>query len=381
MRICMPTFRSISREAFQCGLYEAQDVLAEASDADLINLQPDRGFRIRDRWQRRLLFRFPGVSSGLASMNPGLQRERLTRDYDLFIAVCQNAWDLLYINAVDGWKERCGSSICWLDEIREADIPASRDLLRGLRRFDHVFLNNQDTVGPLSKFLGRQCHHLPRGIDVLRFSPFPNRPARSIDVYSIGRRWEGVHRALLRSASMGERFYAYDSYEGMSKMKPIDHKQHRELFGNMAKRSKYFLVSPGKMDRPDETRGQVDVGFRYFEGAAAGAVLIGQAADCEAFRDLFPWPDAVVEIKPDGSDTLRVLADLDANPARLSTISLRNAVESMLRHDWVYRWKQIFQISGVEPSPGMMAREALLKRLADAALHAPMTGANARTLQ
>jgi hypothetical protein len=26
--------------------------------------------------------------------------------YDPFIAVCQNSWDLLYINAVDGWKDR-----------------------------------------------------------------------------------------------------------------------------------------------------------------------------------------------------------------------------------------------------------------------------------
>ena len=56
-------------------------------------------------------------------------------------------------------------------------------------------------------------------------------------------------------------------------------------------------------------------------------------------------------------------------------------VESMLRHDWIHRWKQIFQISGIEPSPGMTAREALLKRLAGVALHAPKAGANALTLQ
>ena len=155
----MPTLRSIWREAFQCGLYEAQDVLAETNDVDLIDLQAGWGFRFRDRWQRRLLFR--GVSPSLASMNPGLQRVRLTQDYDLFIAVCQNSWDLMYINAIDGWKERCKVSVCWLGEIWEADISACRDLLRGLRRFDHVFVNSQGTVGPLSDFLNRQCHLLP----------------------------------------------------------------------------------------------------------------------------------------------------------------------------------------------------------------------------
>jgi hypothetical protein len=311
-------------------------------------------------------------------MNPGLQRVRLTRNYDLFLAVCQNSWDLLYINAIDGWKERCRVSACWLGEIWTADILACRDLLLGLRKFDHVFVNSRGTVGPLSEFLGRQCHLLPGGTDTIRFSPFPKPPDRSIGVYSIGRRWEGVHQALLRGASEDELFYVYDSYGATAKMEPIDYKQHRDLFANMAKRSKYFMVSPGKMNLPEETRGQVEIGYRYFEGAAAGAVMIGQAAGCAALQDLFPWPDAVVEIRPDGSDVLDVLADLESNPGRVSTISRRNATESLLRHDWIHRWKSIFQISGIEPSQGMTAREEHLKCLAYTALHAPEAGAITR---
>lgn len=358
----MPTTRSISREAFQTGLYEAQDVLAETSDVDLIVLQPAPGFRFRDRWQRRLLFR--GMSASLAAVNPGLQRVPLTRDYDLFIAVCQNFWDLLYINAIDGWQERCKTTVCWLGEIWASDIPIGRDVLSRLRKFDHVFVNSQGTVGPLSDFLGRQCHLLPTATDTVRFSPSPNPPERSIDVYSIGRRWEGLHHALLRAASERGLFYVYDSYQAMASMEPIDYRQHRDLFANMAKRSKYFLVWPGKMNLPQETRGQVEIGYRYFEGAAAGAVMVGQAADCQVFRDLFPWPDAVIEIKPDGSDALDVLADLASNPARVSEINRRNAAESLLRHDWIHRWKKIFEVSGIVPSPGMTAREEHLRSLA-----------------
>ena len=369
VRICMPTTRSISREAYQCGLYEAQDVLAETDDVDLIDLQSGPGFRSRERWQRRLLVQ--GMSLNLASMNPGLRKVRVTQDYDLFIAVCQNLWDLLHLNAIEGWQERCKISVCWLGEIWASDIAVCPALVHRLRRFDHVFVNSQETVVPLSDFLKRQCHLLPLGIDTVRFSPFPNPPDRPIDVYSIGRRWEGVHRALLGATSRRELFYIYDSYEEMASMEPIDCKQHRDLFANMAKRSKYFLVAPGKMNRPEETGGQVEIGHRYFEGAAAGAVMIGQAAHSEALRELFPWPDAVVEIEPDGSDCLRVLADLDSNPARVSAVSRKNAAESLLRHDWIHRWKEIFQHCGIEPSPGMAARERHLKGLADAALYAP----------
>jgi hypothetical protein len=179
---------------------------------------------------------------------------------------------------------------------------------------------------------------------------------------------------LLRAVSDGDLFYIYDSFPAMAKMEPIDYKQHRDLFANIAKRSKYFLVSPAKMNNSLETRGQVEVGYRYFEGAAAGAVLIGQAAECEAFRELFPWPDAVVAIEPNGSDTLEVLADLASDPARVSAIGRRNAVESLLRHDWIHRWKRIFQLSGIELSPAMAAREAHLKGLAHAALLATEAG-------
>jgi hypothetical protein len=367
--ICMPTLRSVWREAFQAALYEAQDVLVETCDVDLINLRPGRGFRAKDQWTRKLLYR--GVSA-LASTNPGIQKVRLNRDYDLFVAVCQNLWDLLYINAVEGWKERCKTSVCWLGEVWAADIPACPSLVRQLLKFDHVFLNNQGTVEPLADFLKRQCHFLPAATDTIRFSPLPNHPDRSIDVYSIGRRWEGVHQTLLRAASEHGLFYVYDSYRSMATMEPVDYRQHRDLLANMAKRSKCFLVSPGKMNLPEETRGQVEVGYRYFEGAAAGAVMIGQTADCDAFRELFPWPEAVIDIHPDGSDVLAVIEGLDANPERAAAISRRNAAESLLRHDWVHRWKKMFDVAGIKPSAGMAAREAHLQSLADAVL-APHT--------
>ena len=364
--ICMPTLRGIWREAFQSGLYEGQDVLAETCDVDLLELQPGRGFQARDRWLRRLLFR--GLSPGLTTMNPGLQKVHLRRDYDLFIAVCQNFWDLLYINAIEGWQDRCKTSVCWLGEIWISDLAACPSLLRKLQRFDHIFLNNQGTVEPLSRFLDRQCYLLPTATDTVRFSPFPTPPERSIDVYSIGRRWEGIHNALLQAASQRGLFYVYDTYRSMATMELVDYKQHRALLANMAKRSKCFLVSPGKMNLPGETGGQVEVGYRYFEGAAAGAVMVGQPADCDAFREFFPWPEAVIEIRSDGTNVLDVLAKLDADPDRADAIRRRNAAESLVRHDWVHRWNKIFQVSGVEPSARMRAREAHLKSLAGRAL-------------
>jgi hypothetical protein len=49
----------------------------------------------------------------------------------------------------------------------------------------------------------------------------------------------------------------------------------------------------------------------------------------------------------------------------MAAISTRNATEALLRHDWLYRWKEMFRVAGIEPTPRMVARERRLKDMAD----------------
>jgi hypothetical protein len=169
---------------------------------------------------------------------------------------------------------------------------------------------------------------------------------------------------MLEAADRRELFYVHDTVVNIADAEVHDHRQHRNLFANMAKRSRYFTVAAAKKGTL-ETRGQVEIGYRYYEGAAAGTVMIGEAPDCEAYKELFGWPEAVVQIKPDGSDIMAVLGDLNSEPQRMAAISRRNTREALLHHDWVYRWKEMFRLAGIEPSPHMVAREQRLKDMAD----------------
>ena len=344
------------------GHYEAQEVLAEVDDVDLICLEPGRGYQFREFWQRRLMFH--DISRRIVFANPGLRTVRLTREYDVFLARCQIEKDLLDVNAIEGWKDHCKTSVFWIDEMWAALIPEDKYWLHALKKFDHVFVGTSGAVAPLSDAIDRPCHYLPPAVDTLRFTPYPDPPARVIDVYSIGRRLEGIHQTLLDAARRRDIFYIHDTFAGLSLADVYDHRQHRDHFANVAKRSRYFMVAPGKIDCFSETRGQAEVGARYFEGAAAGTVMIGQAPNCEAFWEMFPWPDAVIEMQPDGSDAIQVLARLCLEPDRVSAIGRRNAAEALLRHDWVYRWKEIFRVIGLEPLPRMLERERRLKELA-----------------
>lgn len=357
----MPTWRRFARKVFQCGLYEAQDVLAESADVDLIALDEDWGFRAKERWLRRAVYH--GVSSATA-LNPGLISVPLKRDYDAFIAVCQTYEDLLYVNAIDGWPDRCRTSVCWIDEVWLASIDDRRPWLKALEKFDHIFVGISGSVAALSATLGRQCHWLPGAVDAMRFSPCHAPQRRAIDVLSVGRRYDGIHAALLELASQSRLFYVHDTFRA-SVADAFDHAEHRNQLANLARRSRYFLVAPAKMDFHWETQGQVEVGHRYFEGAMAGCVLLGPAQDCESFRRLFDWPNAVVPIAADGSDTAETLRRLQGQPDGRDEIGGRNAVETLRRHDWIHRWKQMFQIAGIAVDPEMDARDARLRELAD----------------
>jgi spore maturation protein CgeB len=361
-RICMPSGRLFKKKVFLSGHYEAQDVLQEVDDVDLICLEPGPSYEFQERWQRRLLFH--DFSRRLIFQNPGLRKVRLTQEYDLFLAVCQYTHDFIHINAIEGWEDHCKVSVCWIDELWAADIPQFEYWIHALKRFDYVFVSCRGTVETLSKAIDKPCHWLPGAVDTLRFSPYPNAPSRVVDVYSIGRRCEGIHKELSRAAENRSIFYLHDTFGG-SLSDVYDYKQHRNLFANVAKRSKYFMVAPGKVNVSDETQGQEEIGHRYCEGAAAGAVMIGQAPNTDSFFKMFPWPDAVITIQPDGSDVMDVIARLDNAPELIYATSQRNATEALLRHDWVYRWKELLQVAGLDPLPAMTIRERRLRELAD----------------
>jgi hypothetical protein len=361
-QICAVTFDAFRRQAFRAGFSEGQDVLRECADVDFIHLEPSSGFELKEYWHRRLAAK--DISGTLARINPGLRQVRLKKEYDLFIFFCPVWLDAMFINAVQGWRDHCKTSVCWINELWAGQIPEQKRWLPSLNRFDHLFLGTSGSVEPVKQVTGGPCHFLPVGIDALRFSPYPTPPSRVIDIYSIGRKLPGIHRALLKLASEKRLFYLHDTLQhGDSKAQVF--REHRELFADIAKRSKFFLVAPSKIDFTEHTFGQSEVAARYFEGAAAGAVMMGQVPNCDAYRQMFAWPDAVIELEVDGSDANEVFSGLLADPDRINEISRRNVVGALLQHDWVYRWERIFRAAGLEPSEQMNSRKQRLMELSE----------------
>ncbi|MBW6504123.1 glycosyltransferase [bacterium] len=328
----------------------------------MINLEPGMAYNLKEKIQKYIIWN--DFTNIIVSKNMAYQEVKLKKEYDLFIAHCADIYDLLQVPAIRGWKNHCRTSICWIDELWIKNLPKYKHWLSALKNFDHIILGLNGTVEAISNLLERPCYWIPSGVDAIRFSPFPHSPTRVIDICNIGRIWEGIHQAMIKLAAEKKLFYVYDTFH-VSDTETKNYRQHREMIANMAKRSKYFFVAPAKMNLFKETDGQIEVGSRYYEASAAGAVMLGNVPDCESFRSSFNWPDAVIEINPDGSDVSEVILSLSAQPERLLEISRRNASEALLRHDWVYRWRSVLDIAGLKPTPAMEIRENKLKLIAE----------------
>ena len=92
--------------------------------------------------------------------------------------------------------------------------------------------------------------------------------------------------------------------------------------------------------------------------------MIGMPPAGEAFPRYFDWEDAIIKVDFSGKDVLDTIAELDAQPDRLERISRRNVANSLLKHDWVYRWEDMLTPLGLEPSSEMIKRKEYLQQLA-----------------
>ncbi len=361
-RICIASLRGSNPHAAWCSNYEFEDVICGIDNVDLLTLDAGPRFELRRRLARTMIWK-PGLNRVIPHFNPGLKPVRIERDYDLFAFICMGPADLIYLSAIQGWKERCRKKICYMVEFYAGWTREYANHLRLLEGFDHVTQCFSGSVDAVREATGIAAHHVPLGADTLRFTPYPNPPARTIDVYSMGRRSDVVHQSLLKKAAGRELFYIYDTIPGLL-VQPKDHRQHRDLVANCAKRSRFFVAYPAKVDVADETRGQSEVGARFYEGAATGALLLGQAPTIPAFTKEFHWPDAVVDAGKTGADLGAVLAAFRNDPARYERASRQNATHALRHFDWAFRWNQLLDIAGLKPGLRLSERTRNLRALA-----------------
>ncbi|PSB00900.1 glycosyltransferase [Merismopedia glauca] len=367
--------QNINRQIFRCLIYECEDLLCKFTRTELLapekieESNPAQNLRTSVNTLAFKLAKIDNFSDRVRLIQTDINKTVLDRQYDLFFTFLLKTEEIVDLNSIKNWRQKCDRSVCYIAEI----WPTNLDLVYRYRHlfqdFDAIFLHNQCCVKQVEEIVGRPCYFLPVGIDAIKFCPYPKLPIRSIDLYSMGRRSPITHQALLELAEKTSFFYVYDTTRTFG---VPDHREHRSLLANLIQRSRYFINYKHSVNRGAKLGGAEELSSRLFEGAAGGTIMLGAAPDCDAYREYFDWQDAVIEIPYECTNIAEIIADLEIQAQRLAIARRKNVVNSLLRHDWVYRWEIILDKVGLKPTPAMQDRREKLKNLAEAIAQADL---------
>jgi hypothetical protein len=348
--------------------YELEDAIASVTNARRIDATDLPRLELSRRAYK--LARFALKSSEIARRLVPSPRSKvvLDGDFELFFPVFSYTNQLYSLATIPNWRQCCGKAACFINDIWSELLPEY--LLELLAAFDHVFLGTRNAVKDVARITGRPCTYLPLAADVLRFTPATPDQPRPIYVCNIGRRSQITHQALLDDAERRHSFYYYDTVAASGA--DLKHRtfrvdaphEHRGLLATLLKHSRFFIAHRSYVNRPEFTAGRDEISARFYEGAAAGTVMIGEAPRTDEFERLFNWPDAVIHVPFDCPDIGKILADLSGDPERLWAIGRSNARQAALRHDWLHRLQVVFDVLGLKPTDGMQARAQRLEHIA-----------------
>jgi hypothetical protein len=354
--------RAAEQKVWQASQYEFEDVIGAVDDAALLaplGRRQGPGSRLLHGAVNRA-----GAPVGRAR-RAAMEKPHAVGDCELLFAVFAAPHEIGVLPVVAEQLARATTKIAFIVELWVPQLRGVRDYLRQLRGFDHIFMFNRDAMPAVREITGVPTSYLATAVDALLFAPEHPGPTRSIDVTSYGRRLQGTHDALLRAMVDGRLTYDYDTVRGAFDV--TGHWEHRLALATTLQRSRYAVVyrnndEPGRLAR---TGGEESLTNRYFEALAAGAVMLGSAAECDDFERCFDWADAVVPIAAPEPDVVDVIEALDRQPERLARARSSGIARSLRRHDWAHRWQEVLDAARLRGLPGLDDRLRRLDTRAD----------------
>ena len=365
--VLMFSQRRIARLVAYCLVYEFEDVVKDVTDAERIDVEDFQGVEFSRRAYK--LFRKSTGSVQVArTLAPRPRDNRvLQRDYDLFFAAFSHVYELYSLATITNWRQRCAKTACFITEAWPNQLPDY--LLEILGEFDHIFVGGRLAVEDIARLTGRPCSYLPLAADVVRFAPRSPDAPRPIDVCNIGRRSEITHKALLDLVEADGAFYYFDTVAASGSdlkdrtFRVDDPREHRYMLANILKRSRFYITNRGHINNPAITAEHDSISARFYEGAAAGTIMIGVPPRTPQFSEEFDWPDANIPMPFDSPDIGEFLAQITNDSDRMRSISARNICQAALKHDWLHRIQSVFDTLGVPATEKMQARAKLLNEI------------------
>lgn len=259
------------------------------------------------------------------------------------------------------WNVMMGPEGCKLDLVKMRTRPGAIKILYLFDTFEHqlqslnyilsrvewdiLITSFEEAVPILEKSTGRKWHVVPQGVKQERFVPAPSE-RRIIGISSYGRRVQSLHHVLQKFSRETGIYYDFTTWQTMRKDVESD-----DLYRQYAWHLTHSVLSinlPVEISHPERAGKLRPITCRWFEAAAAGTIILGQAPGSPSFEKFFP-PGTVntIDVASSEREALRQLKSMWERRSELlqHAQAVRNA---MLQHwTWKARVQQILLLAGI----------------------------------
>lgn len=284
---------------------------------------------------------------------------------DLFVACLSINNVVGLFGRAKGWHRPFRRVFCYVFDAWVSEYEVTKSALRHrvsrysrvIRQLDHLFVSNPDSVAQYEAVYRIPVTYVPLAADVLQFGSM--QPHRPITVNAYGRQHPPHVEILSRAFNSNRSSRALHHTDHTAIGAVFSLPQHRAHFWKLLSMSCITLaydpvaVDPGSRRFPFSFIGQ-----RWFEGLAAGCVVVGIRPNCDEAARLLHWEDATLEAPHEPEGFLQFVDELLADRARLARIRVANYRQMLLEHDWGYRVAEMLAALGVDAPPAWTLRQA-----------------------
>ena len=177
-----------------------------------------------------------------------------------------------------------------------------------------------------------RCHWIPEGVDPSIYKRNPPEE-RTIDVLSLGRKFDKYHHEIVQSLERKGRVYLYEKVKG-----EIIFPTRSGFIDGLAN-SKISICVPTNVTHPEIAGDVCTITNRYLQSIASKCLIVGQApselVEIFGYNPVIDidWQDPVGQIE-------QILSDYDDYLPLID----RNYEELLAGHTWSHRWNSMAEI-------------------------------------
>jgi hypothetical protein len=279
-RVLVPTSRNWYRIVSAGAILDFENAMARSAVVDFVEVPP--------------LGRRAHLQALLSGSRPN--RISLDGDYDLcFLAVFQPS-DIRALAALHGLRRHCRRVVVYVFDAWVSSTASLRRHRSSWRLCDKVYVSYPAAVEAWRGHVGCPVEYMPQAIDPARFHP---QTARPIDVLSVGRRLESVHRQLRSIADRHNLWYQFSESRAPS---AIDLEDSQFLLARLCRSARVQICWPVEATHGESRRSGYSaadgspITARWFEAAASGSIVMGTKPASAEFDRLFPSETLVREL-------------------------------------------------------------------------------------